>query len=214
MAGMRLTKLGHACVRLEKGGRALVIDPGTLTPQPDALTGVEAVLITHEHFDNLDPDRLRAAVDANPDLTVHTCLGAARHLSDLGDRVHVVRDGETFTAAGFDVAVAGEHHRRTLPDVPPLDNVGFLVDSEVFHPGDAWTAVDAPTVLPALQAPWSTVADLVAYLRRTAVRRAYPVHDGLLNEHGLKVFDGVLASEAERSGADIRRLRPGESVEL
>ena len=26
---MRLTKLGHACVRLEKDGSVLVIDPGT-----------------------------------------------------------------------------------------------------------------------------------------------------------------------------------------
>lgn len=56
---MKLTKLGHACVRLEKNGRALVIDPGALTPQDDALAGVEAVLVTHEHADHLDPDRLR-----------------------------------------------------------------------------------------------------------------------------------------------------------
>lgn len=211
---MKLTKLGHACVRLEKNGRALVIDPGALTPQDDALAGVEAVLVTHEHADHLDPDRLRAALAADPDLTVHTCPGAARRLAGLGERVHVVRDGETFTAAGFDVAVAGEHHQRTLPDAPPVDNVGFLVDDEVFHPGDAWTVVDAPTVLPALQAPWATVADLVAYLRRAAPRRAFPVHDGLLNEQGLAIFDGVLAAEARRLDADIRRLRPGQSVDL
>ncbi|WP_372455652.1 MBL fold metallo-hydrolase [Sphaerisporangium fuscum] len=53
-----LTKSGHACVRLEKNGRSLVIDPGRLTPEPDVLTGAEAVLVTHEHFDHLDADRL------------------------------------------------------------------------------------------------------------------------------------------------------------
>ncbi|MEY9212082.1 MBL fold metallo-hydrolase [Thermobifida halotolerans] len=211
---MRLTKLGHACVRLEKDGRSLVIDPGEMTPESDALTGVDAVLVTHEHFDHLAPDRLRAAAADNPELTVYTCPGAARQLADLGDRVRVVRDGETFPAAGFEVVAAGEKHRMNLPDVPPIDNVGFLVDGEVFHPGDAWTVVEAPTVLPALQAPWLTVADLVRYLRAVAPRRAYAVHDGLLNERGLAVFDGVLAGEARRSGADVRRLRPGESVEL
>ena len=35
---MRLTKLGHACVRLEKDGAALVIDPG-IWSGPDALAG-------------------------------------------------------------------------------------------------------------------------------------------------------------------------------
>ena len=42
----------------------------------------------------------------------------------------------------------------------------------------------------------------------------YAIHDGLINEWGIKVLESVLNSEAERLGADIRRLKPGESVEL
>ncbi|MEV4162001.1 MBL fold metallo-hydrolase [Nonomuraea dietziae] len=211
---MRLTKLGHACVRLEKDGRVLVIDPGAMTPEPDALDGAEAVLVTHEHFDHFEPGRLREAAEAEPRLTVYTCPGVARRLGELGERVQVVREGDTFTAAGFDLTVFGEKHHFSHPDAAPVDNVGFLVDNEVFHPGDALTVVDAPTVLVAGQAPWMTVPDLVAYLRTAAPLRAYAVHDGLMNEWGLQVLDGVLAMEAERSGADIRRLKPGESVEL
>ena len=44
---MRITKFGHACVRVEYAGTTLVIDPGVFT-QPEALTGADAVLITHE----------------------------------------------------------------------------------------------------------------------------------------------------------------------
>ncbi|WP_308251300.1 hypothetical protein [Streptomonospora nanhaiensis] len=73
---------------------------------------------------------------------------------------------------------------------------------------------DASTLLVPGQAPWLTVPALVDYLRRTQPRRAYAVHDGLLNDWGLKVLDDVLAMEAARSGADIRRLRPGQSVDL
>ena len=50
---MRLTKLGHACVRLDKDGAVLVIDPGAVS-DPGALAGANAVLITHEHFDHID----------------------------------------------------------------------------------------------------------------------------------------------------------------
>ncbi|MFJ9616066.1 hypothetical protein [Streptomyces noursei] len=55
---------------------------------------------------------------------------------------------------------------------------------------------------------------MIEYLRRMAPHRAYAIHDGLLNEWGLKVLDDVLAREAGRAGADVRRLRAGESVEL
>jgi L-ascorbate metabolism protein UlaG (beta-lactamase superfamily) len=206
---MRITKFGHACVRLLKNGAAIVIDPGRMTPEPDALTGAEAVLITHEHFDHFDPERLRGSRSA-----VYTPAGVARHLSAFGDRVHVVRGGDHFSVAGFEISVVGDKHHFSHPDVSPVDNVGFLVDGEVLHPGDALTVVDAPTLLLPGQAPWLTVPDMIGYLRRMAPHRAYAVHDGLLNEWGLKVLDDVLAGEAERAGADVRRLRPGQSVEV
>ncbi|MEV5748562.1 MBL fold metallo-hydrolase [Actinoallomurus sp. NPDC052308] len=211
---MELIKFGHACVRLEKDGRSLVIDPGVMTPERDVLTGADAVLVTHEHFDHFDADRLRAAAGQNLELTVHTCPGVARYLADLGDRVQVVRDGDVFSAAGFEVAAVGEKHHFSHPDVPPVDNVGFLVDGEVFHPGDALTVIDVPTLLVPGQAPWLTVPDLIRYLRTTRPRRAYAIHDGLINEWGVKVLESVLDMEAERLGAEVRRPKPGESITL
>ncbi|MEV5573808.1 MBL fold metallo-hydrolase [Spirillospora sp. NPDC052269] len=212
---MRMTKYGHACVRLEKDGRALVIDPGELTSQVAAVEGVEAVLITHEHFDHFNLDLLWTAP------AIYTSAGVARVLDESDDfrelardRVHVVRDGDTFEAAGFRVRVAGEKHHLSHLDFPPCDNVGFLLDDEVFHPGDAMTRVDVPTLLFAGQAPWLTVPMLTAYLRAVRPERAFAVHDGLANEIGLRLVDGVLAMEADRAGREIRRPAAGEVVEL
>jgi L-ascorbate metabolism protein UlaG (beta-lactamase superfamily) len=64
---MQFTKLGHACVRLEKDGGVLVIDPGAFSGD-DALAGADAVLVTHEHFDHVVPDSLRAALADRPGL--------------------------------------------------------------------------------------------------------------------------------------------------
>lgn len=212
---MKLTKFGHACVRLEKDARSLVIDPGVMTPEPDILDGVEAVLVTHEHFDHFEADRLVTATAKDPQLTIYTCPGVARHLTQLSDRVHVVGNGDEFSVAGFEVAVIGEKHHFSHPDAPPVDNVGFLIDGEVLHPGDALPDVlNVSTLLVPGQAPWMTVPDLISYLRRIRPRRAYAIHDGLINDWGIHVLESVLNSEAERLGADIRRLKPGESVEL
>ncbi len=211
---MRLTKLTHACVRLQKDDRTLVIDPGTLTKEADALEGADAILITHEHVDHLDSDRMRAALDERPDLEIYTCRAVADLLSGL--RTRVLGDGDAVTIAGFDVAVVGEKHEVVHPDVPPVDNIGFFIDETVFHPGDAFTVPErpVPTLLVPTNAPWMKNTEMIAYLREIAPERAYSVHDGLVNDVGRWLIDNNLGGEGKQQGKDFRRLAPGESLEL
>ncbi|GLZ10199.1 MBL fold metallo-hydrolase [Actinomadura sp. NBRC 104425] len=214
---MRLTKFGHACVRIQKDDRTLVIDPGAFTPEADAaLTGANAVLITHEHPDHFDADRLRKALSDDPALQVWASRVVARSLADLGGRVHEVGHGDAVTVAGFDVHVYGEDHEILHPDVPPIPNVGFLVDGEVFHPGDALTVPSEPVPTLCLpgNAPWMKVPEMYAYLREVRPERAFVVHDGLLNDVGLNVMMKHVTTAGEEAGKDFRRLAPGESVEL
>lgn len=213
---MRMTKLGHACVRLEKGDRTLVVDPGGLTPESNALAGADAVLITHEHFDHLDADRLRRALNDDPLLEIWTCGAVAGNLSDLGRRVHTTGHGDALTIAGFDVQVHGEKHEVVHPDVPPVANIGFLVDGQVFHPGDAFTVpgVPVPTLCLPVNAPWMKVTEMYAYVREIGPDRAYAIHDGLLNDVGLALVESQVGGEAQKQGKDFRRLKPGESVDL
>jgi len=79
---MRLTKLEHACVRLEKDGAVLVLDPGVWTG-PEALERAGAVLITHEHFDHLNADVLRAELAANPALQVWANASVAGQFAEF-----------------------------------------------------------------------------------------------------------------------------------
>jgi L-ascorbate metabolism protein UlaG (beta-lactamase superfamily) len=212
---MRLTKMGHACVRLEKDGATLVLDPGGLT-EAEAVQGADAVLITHEHFDHLDEGRLHAAVEANPALCIWANADVAGKLGSLGDRVQAVGEGDGFTAAGFEVGVYGRHHAVIHPDIPIVANIGFLVDGQVFHPGDAFTVPDrtVDTVLVPTNGPWMKVSEMIDYVAELRPRRAYSVHDGLLNDTGLGLVDNFLALAGGKAGADCRRLKPGESVDL
>ena len=212
---MRLTKMGHACVRLEKDGRILVIDPGTLT-EPEAVDGAEAVLITHEHFDHVELSRLRVAAERTPQLEIWTTSAVAEQLEGIGANVHAVGRGDSFDAAGFDVSVFGELHAMVNPAWPRVANVGFFIDGRTFHPGDAYTVPEASveTLLLPTNAPWLKAPELIDYVAELSPRRAYSVHDGFLNEAGLDLVDGLLGSLAEDRGADIRRLKPGEGVDL
>jgi L-ascorbate metabolism protein UlaG (beta-lactamase superfamily) len=212
---MELTKQGHACVVLSEGERRLVIDPGAFT-DPAVLEGADAVLVTHEHFDHFAPDALRAAMDADPGLEVWTNRSVAGQLDGLGGRVHVVGQGDAVTVAGFDVTVHGELHAVIHPDIPRIPNIGFLVNGQVFHPGDALTVPEAPvpTLLLPVHAPWSKVSDVIDYVRAVDADQAYAVHDGLLSEAGLGVYGGMLGERGPGTPTPYSRLAPGDSVDL
>ncbi len=212
---MKLTKKGHACVRLEKDGQVLVVDPGAFS-EPDAAVGADAVLITHEHADHFAEDRLRAALEASPAARIWTLASVAAHLTAaFPGRVTTVGHGDAFTAAGFDVEVHGELHAVIHPDLPRITNVGFLVDGSVFHPGDAFTVPGRPvdTLLLPLHAPWSKFSEVADYVREVAPRQAFAVHDGLLNEAGIGVYGRNLGPAGPGVGAArYRRLAPGETA--
>ena len=211
---MRLTKLGHACVRLEKDGRTLVIDPGAFT-EPGALDDVDAVLITHEHWDHFEEDRMRAAAEANPALRFWANGAVADQLTGLGEgRVHRVGHGDTFTAEGFEVEVHGEWHAQIHPDIPRVGNVGYLVEGEVFHPGDALTVPEREvgTLLLPVHAPWSKLGEVIDYARAVGAARALALHDVMLSDVGLEGVGRLLGMVAKE--VDYRRLTSGESVEL
>lgn len=212
---MELIKYGHACVVLCEGDRRLVIDPGAFT-EPAALDGASAVLVTHEHADHFEPKRLRAALDADPALEVWTNRSVAGQLEELGDRVHVVGHGDAVTAAGIDIHVHGELHAEIHPDIPRIANVGFLVDGQVFHPGDALTVPEEPvaTLLLPVHAPWSRIADVIDYVRAVGADQAFAVHDGLLNDTGLTLVGRLLGDGGPGTATPYSRMAPGDSAEL
>jgi L-ascorbate metabolism protein UlaG (beta-lactamase superfamily) len=213
---MEITKKGHACVRLSKEGRTLVIDPGGFSEE-DAALGAEAVLVTHEHPDHFDEGRLRAALDADAATELWTLASVAERLAGAyPGRVHEVGEGDTFRTAGFEVEVHGQLHAVIHPDLPRITNVGYAVDDgALFHPGDALTDPGRPvrTLLLPVHAPWNKFSEVLDYVRQLAPERAFAVHDGLLSEAGHAVYGRNLGPQGPGlGGTDYARLAPGESA--
>jgi L-ascorbate metabolism protein UlaG (beta-lactamase superfamily) len=213
---MRITKFGHACVRIEAGDATLVVDPGGWT-QREAVDGATAVLVTHEHADHLDPDNLRAA-----GAPVYTIGAVAEQISDqapdLTERVTVVAPGDVLDL-GVPVTVVGEKHAVIHPEMPHFDNSGFLVEADgarVFHPGDAFTVPDGGTdlLLVPVHAPWSKTSEVVEFVRAVGARRSVAIHDGLLNDTGLGLVGGLLDRLLEERQQEYLRVAPGEDVAL
>jgi L-ascorbate metabolism protein UlaG (beta-lactamase superfamily) len=211
---MRLTKFSHACIRLEGDDGTLVLDPGGFT-EAASISGADAILITHEHPDHFQENRIREAAAANPGLQIWTIDSVAASLTGLGPALHVVGHGDTFTAAGFDVEAHGTWHHEIHRDIPRIHNTGFLIDDRVFHPGDALTVPDKPieTLMLPVHAPWSRTGDLIDWLRAVAPGRALAVHDAALSAIGIGMVGGLLGDRGPGIGTTYQRLEPLESID-
>jgi L-ascorbate metabolism protein UlaG (beta-lactamase superfamily) len=174
--------------------------------------GADAILVTHEHQDHFNEDRLRRGLEANPAAELWTLRSVADQVSAaFPGRVHTVGHGDTFTAAGFDVQVHGELHAVIHPDIPRITNIGFLIGGSVFHPGDALTVPGHPvdTLLLPVMAPWNKIAEVIEYVREVKPRRSIDVHDALLTDLARPIYDLQIGN---LGGADHLRLAPGEGT--
>jgi L-ascorbate metabolism protein UlaG (beta-lactamase superfamily) len=212
---MRLTKLGHACVRIEHQDTTVVIDPGAFT-EADAARGADAVLITHEHMDHFAEDRLRAAVADNPALRIWANRSVAAMLDGIGARVSVVGDGDAFDIDGLSVSVHGEWHAVIHPDIPRVGNIGFLVGGRVFHPGDSFTLPPQPvdTLMLPTSGPWTKLGEQIDYVREATAHRALSVHDALHTDIARALWDRMLGPEGLPTGAEYVQLASGDGLDI
>ncbi|GAA1606402.1 MBL fold metallo-hydrolase [Kribbella sancticallisti] len=205
---MKLTKYTHACVRLEKDGKVLLVDPGNFT-EDEAFAGADAILVTHEHADHLDVERVKGL-----DTPIWTNAGAASQLGALGDRVSVVADGDAFEAAGFAVRVYGRDHAVILPELGvPCQNVGYLIEDAVYHPGDSFTRPDREvhTSLVPIGGPWFSLPPAVEYARAVAARQTLGIHEAPLSAIGQGMMKRFLDGQGDRP---FVLVTPGASVEV
>jgi len=218
---MKLTKYAHSCVRLEKDGQVLVLDPGTFSETGQALDAAGAVLITHEHDDHVDVPAVVSALESNAFLQVFAPGGVAAKLRSeapfADSRIQDVEPGSTFTAVGFEVRTFGGQHALIHPQIPVVANIGYLIDANVYHPGDSFVVPDGlsvRTLLVPVHAPWNKVAEVVDFVIGVRAPKAFPIHDALLNDTGLGLIEKHVKRLGAKYGTEYTHLSSGDSVEV
>jgi L-ascorbate metabolism protein UlaG (beta-lactamase superfamily) len=209
---MRLTKYEHACVLVEDGDARVLIDPGTYSHGFEAVTGLTGVLITHQHQDHIDVDRLRPLLGRNAGVAVHADAATAEILAGQGVAVSAVRQGDRLDV-GIEVSVYGVDHARIHDDIPLVPNVGYLVGGRFFHPGDAFTLPDVPVDVLGLPtaAPWLKLAESVDYVRTVAPRVAVPIHEAV---HAMPDMVYQHFRNLALDGTTITVIKPGSTAEV
>jgi L-ascorbate metabolism protein UlaG (beta-lactamase superfamily) len=210
---MRLTHLGHSCLLVEVDGARLLLDPGAFSQGFEELTGLDAVLITHQHGDHVDVERLPALLEANDGALLVAEPETAAELRQAGIEAQPLHAGDELAIAGVPVRGAGGRHAVIHPDVPRVGNVGLLIgtsredggDGLLLHPGDAYDVVPADVDVLALplNAPWAKVSETIDYLRAVRPAVAVPIHDALLQPMARAMYLGHCTRLAPESTSVI-----------
>lgn len=211
---MKLTKYEHACVAFEKEGASFVIDPGSFSANAaQIISAADAVLFTHEHFDHVNEAAVTAALADRPELRVFAPAAMAGLFGSHVSQFTAVTAGDLLEIAGFTITVHGSTHAVIHPDIPPVANVGYLVDETVYHPGDAYFVPDASvgTLLLPTSGPWMKIGEAADYVRAVRPEQVVQIHEMLLSEIGLNLA-AMLLGENGLTGLPLTVVPTGESL--
>jgi L-ascorbate metabolism protein UlaG (beta-lactamase superfamily) len=205
---MRVVHFGHACVLLDTGSTRILIDPGTFSTGYEDVKDLDAVLITHQHYDHLDVDKLPALLRANPQAQLIVDEGSAPSV----ENPTVARPGDVLKVGDTTVKVVGGKHAMIHEDIPIVPNTAYVVgDGAFYHPGDSLFVPDEDVDVLGLPsgAPWLRLGEAVDFMRATKPRVAVPIHEKLLSmpQNAYAIFD-LLKPE----GTEVRPLTPGEET--
>ncbi|MEY3560989.1 MAG: hypothetical protein RL068_141 [Actinomycetota bacterium] len=210
---MKITKFEHAFLQVTNKGDQLLIDPGMYTEVLPELTNVVAVVLTHIHDDHSYLPHLENIRQRFPEAKFFGPQEVVQKLDSLG--CLGVYHGDHVSVAGFSLDFFGDLHQEIHRSIPLVQNVGVLVNSTLYYPGDSYTQCDFPFEVLACPsaAPWLKVGDLIDYLEQVGPKRAFATHNAILSEHGHKLQNNRIKEFVEKNGGVFEYLLPGESID-
>ena len=191
---MWITHLGHSCLLVETGGQRILVDPGSFTPGFDEVTGLDVIMVTHQHPDHCDLQRIPALLEVNPQARLYAEPQAAAVMEGAGIAAEYTVAGQTLTFGRVQVTPVGELHALINEAWPRVGNLGVVVRTQgepsLFHPGDAYDGEPGQVDILALplNAPWTASRDTIAFARRISPRVCIPIHDALLSPVGRQLY--------------------------
>jgi L-ascorbate metabolism protein UlaG (beta-lactamase superfamily) len=217
MEPMQITRFGHAAVLVEAAGARVLVDPGSFSADATfELEGLDAIVVTHQHGDHVDPQRVPALLERNPGAQLLCDPESVAMLEHGAWTAH--GDGVETMVQGVTIRGVGAQHAVIVPDLPRIANVGVLLSADgeptLFHPGDSYETVpDGVDVLALpLSAPWTKVSETVDFVQRVSPTTVFPIHDRTISDLAYPAYWGQTSSFG--GVEDMRRLGQADTTSV
>lgn len=166
---------------------------------PKDLSNLDLLLITHEHPDHLDLEKVKQVRSQNPNIQILTNRSVGKILDENQIPYQLLELGQTTTIKDVLIETFGEKHAEVYPTLPSVDNTGFFINNELFIPGDNLTDPKKSVEILAvpITAPWLKLSESIDYAKKLKPKLAFPIHDGALKYAGpsFTLPEKILASD-------------------
>ena len=204
---MRITRFTQSCLLVEDGGSRILID---LSGEDSAVDfeKLDGVLYPHEHADHFDPALCKKFMWQG--IAVYANASTAKQIE--GQR-NVVKDGQEFKAGSFQIKVIELPHCLMADGSPGPQNVGYLINAKLFHPGDGkeLAGLNVDTLAVPIAGPDISIKDAFDFAKQASAKVVIPIHYDVM---GAKPDFFVMLSTRFKMPFEIHTLQNGESLEI
>ena len=208
---MKITKYFHSCLFIEEQDTTILIDPGQYTYEAKVfplatIENLDAIFITHEHFDHCSIPFLKELVAKFPTVQLVTN-------EDLVTKLQA--EGLQATAELPDYATAEIIPHEDIVIAVPPENVQFTFFNKLTHPGDSHHIRNTATILALpIQAPWGSFVDALKLAEALSPKYIIPIHDWHWKDEVRKTMSQRAAEYLAQSDITMKILGTGEMVEI
>ena len=209
---MNINKIGHCCLLITIGDIVILTDPGNYSTGQDSMTGIDFVLITHEHTDHFHIDSVKAILANNPDAKIITNSAVSALLKKENINHQIVGHGQEADLRGVSLKGWSTKHAIIYKTLENVENTGYIIADTLFYPGDAFTLLDRPIDILALpvSGPWMKISEAIDYALAVKPKKCFPVHDGNLRKPGGS--HRLPKNELSKAGIEFVALEEGQEV--
>jgi L-ascorbate metabolism protein UlaG (beta-lactamase superfamily) len=214
---MIVTKLGHCCLKIEIKGVTILTDPGVFSIDASIqTTGIDIILITHEHADHIHVQSLRDIMRLNPQAHVITNQAVGKLLDAEGISYQILQGTDSMTLHNLLLEARDGVHEEIFEEFGQVHNTGYIIDNTLFYPGDSFevTSVRVPVLALPVAGPWSTVAHAINFALAIRPTHVFPVHDGHIHPDRIDPFHRIPQIMLEKEGITFIPLKDGDVKEF
>ncbi len=219
---MKISKFLHSCLVFEKQGFKLLVDPGMFSfvegmITPEMFSDVSAIIITHNHPDHLDIDRLKKIL-AISQAEVYANNQVLQDLEKAGINAVLLNEG-AIKIGPFKIEAISVKHEPLLDSLAP-EMTALIIDDRILHPVDSFEEKlliykDIELLLLPVMAPFTTELKVADFADRLQPKQILPVHDGFAKTFFIKSRYANYAAHFEKQQIKFHQLiEPGSFIEI
>lgn len=213
---MKIKKIGHCCLLIQTEEITILTDPGAFSVDQNTIVGIDLILITHEHVDHLHVESLKKIIFNNPNVKIVTNSSVGKILEQENISYEVLEGRDVKTINNFLLEAFDSKHEEIFEEVGQVKNTGYFMGNKLFYPGDSYCnpMKDVDVLALPVAGPWCKVPDVIRYALEVKPKKAFPVHDGMLQKDRIGASHKIPEKVLGENGIEFVSMVEGDEREF